>query len=63
MRDQVRIASSAARIGLVFARRGIIPEACSSWFLPRLVGPSRAAEWMAHGGAALPLETGGAFAK
>jgi enoyl-CoA hydratase/carnithine racemase len=41
----IRIASTAARIGFVFSRRGIVPEACSSWFLPRLVGISRAAEW------------------
>lgn len=41
----VRIASSAARMGFVFARRGIVPEACSSWFLPRVAGISRAAEW------------------
>src|SRR5205085_2768309 len=41
----IRIASSAARFGFVFARRGIVPEACSSWFLPRVVGISRAAEW------------------
>src|SRR5438874_11019864 len=41
----VRLASTAARVGFVFARRGIIPEACSSWFLPRVVGISRAAEW------------------
>jgi enoyl-CoA hydratase/carnithine racemase len=41
----VRIASSAARFGFVFARRGIVPEAASSWFLPRLVGISQAAEW------------------
>jgi enoyl-CoA hydratase/carnithine racemase len=45
----VRIASSAARMGFVFARRGIIPEACSSWFLPRVVGISRAAEWVYTG--------------
>ena len=45
----IRIASSAARIGFVFARRGIVPEACSSWFLPRLVGISRAAEWVYTG--------------
>jgi enoyl-CoA hydratase/carnithine racemase len=45
----VRIASAAARIGFVFARRGIIPEACSSWFLPRIVGVSRAAEWIYTG--------------
>jgi enoyl-CoA hydratase/carnithine racemase len=42
----VRIASSNARMGFVFAKRGIVPEACSSWFLPRLVGISRAAEWV-----------------
>jgi enoyl-CoA hydratase/carnithine racemase len=41
----VRLASSAARFGFVFARRGIVPEAASSWFLPRLVGISQAAEW------------------
>jgi enoyl-CoA hydratase/carnithine racemase len=41
----VRLASSNARMGFVFARRGIVPEACSSWFLPRVVGISRAAEW------------------
>ena len=34
----IRIASTAARIGFVFARRGVVPEACSTWFLPRLVG-------------------------
>ena len=41
----VRLASENARFGFVFARRGIVPEACSSWFLPRLVGISTAAEW------------------
>lgn len=41
----VRLASTDARFGFVFARRGIVPEAASSWFLPRLVGISRAAEW------------------
>ncbi len=45
----VRIASSAARMGFVFARRGIVAEACSSWFLPRVVGISRAAEWVFTG--------------
>jgi enoyl-CoA hydratase/carnithine racemase len=41
----VRLASSAARLGFVFARRGVVPEACSTWFLPRLVGIAQAAEW------------------
>lgn len=41
----VRIASSTARFGFVFARRGITPEACSSWFLPRIVGIPTALEW------------------
>jgi enoyl-CoA hydratase/carnithine racemase len=45
----VRIASSSARMGFVFARRGIVAEACSSWFLPRAVGISRAAEWVMTG--------------
>ena len=45
----VRIASSNARIGFVFAKRGIVPEACSSWFLPRIVGISQAAEWVYTG--------------
>ncbi|MEO8267823.1 MAG: crotonase/enoyl-CoA hydratase family protein [Ilumatobacteraceae bacterium] len=41
----IRLVSTTAKIGFVFARRGIVPEACSSWFLPRLVGISQAAEW------------------
>jgi enoyl-CoA hydratase/carnithine racemase len=45
----IRIASSAARFGFVFARRGIVPEACSSWFLPKVVGLSQAAEWLYTG--------------
>jgi enoyl-CoA hydratase/carnithine racemase len=45
----VRLASETARIGFVFSRRGIVPEACSSWFLPRVVGISRAMEWVASG--------------
>jgi enoyl-CoA hydratase/carnithine racemase len=40
----VRMASTKARIGLVFGRLGIVPEACSTWFLPRIVGISRALE-------------------
>jgi enoyl-CoA hydratase/carnithine racemase len=45
----IRIAAEDARMGFVFARRGIVPEACSSWFLPRVVGISRAMEWVATG--------------
>jgi enoyl-CoA hydratase/carnithine racemase len=45
----VRLASERAKFGLVFARRGIVPEACSSWFLPRVVGIGRAMEWVATG--------------
>jgi len=45
----VRIASEKAKFGFVFARRGIVPEACSSWFLPRIVGISQAMEWVASG--------------
>jgi enoyl-CoA hydratase/carnithine racemase len=45
----VRLAAEEARIGFVFTRRGIVPEACSSWFLPRVVGISQAMEWAATG--------------
>src|SRR5436190_8668107 len=45
----IRLASDAARFGFVFARRGLVPEAASSWFLPRVVGISRAMEWVATG--------------
>lgn len=45
----IRLASTAARIGFVFARRGVVPEACSTWFLPRLVGMGQAAEWVYTG--------------
>jgi enoyl-CoA hydratase/carnithine racemase len=45
----IRLAADTARMGFVFARRGIVPEACSSWFLPRVVGISRAMEWVATG--------------
>jgi enoyl-CoA hydratase/carnithine racemase len=45
----VRIASEKARFGFVFARRGIVPEAASSWFLPRVVGIGQAMEWVATG--------------
>lgn len=42
----LRLASSKARIGFVFGRLGIVPEACSSWFLPRIVGIQQALEWV-----------------
>jgi len=45
----IRIAAENAKMGFVFARRGIVPEAASSWFLPRLVGMERAAEWVYTG--------------
>jgi len=45
----IRIASEKARFGFVFARRGIVPEACSSWFLPRVVGINQALEWVSTG--------------
>jgi enoyl-CoA hydratase/carnithine racemase len=45
----VRFATPTARMGMVHARRGILPEACSTWFLPRIVGISRAVEWVATG--------------
>jgi enoyl-CoA hydratase/carnithine racemase len=57
----IRLAADDARIGFVFARRGIVPEACSSWFLPRVVGISRAMEWVSTGrvfGAQEALEAG-----
>lgn len=57
----IRIASDKARFGFVFARRGIVPEAASSWFLPKIVGMSRALEWCYSGrvfGAEEALEGG-----
>lgn len=45
----VRLASTQARFGFVFSRRGVVPEACSSWFLPRVVGISKASEWVMTG--------------
>ena len=45
----VRIASTEARFGFVFTRRGIVPESCSSWFLPRVVGIGQALEWVSTG--------------
>ena len=57
----IRLAAESARFGFVFARRGLVPEACSSWFLPRVVGISQAAEWVYTGrvfGADEALATG-----
>jgi enoyl-CoA hydratase/carnithine racemase len=45
----IRIAAQNAKFGFVFTRRGIVPEACSSWFLPRIVGISQALEWILSG--------------
>ena len=45
----IRIASERAKLGFVFTRRGLVPEAASSWFLPRIVGISQAVEWAATG--------------
>jgi enoyl-CoA hydratase/carnithine racemase len=45
----IRLAADGAKMGFVFTRRGIVPEACSSWFLPRIVGISQAMEWVASG--------------
>lgn len=45
----IRLASTSARYGFVFAKRGLVPEACSSWFLPRVVGISTALEWTLSG--------------
>jgi enoyl-CoA hydratase/carnithine racemase len=45
----IRLAADDARFGFVFARRGIVPEAASSWFLPRVVGISQALEWVTTG--------------
>lgn len=49
----IRIASESARFGFVFSRRGIVPEACSTWFLPRVVGISQALQW-AYSGRVFP---------
>lgn len=45
----IRLASTDARFGFVFARRGLVPEACSTWFLPRAVGMQQALEWVSTG--------------
>src|SRR3954468_23404584 len=52
----IRFVAEGAKLGFVFARRGIVPEAASSWFLPRLVGISRAMEWVATGRIFTPEE-------
>jgi enoyl-CoA hydratase/carnithine racemase len=44
-----RIAAKGAKLGLVFTQRGIVPETCASWFLPRLVGMQKALEWTLSG--------------
>ena len=57
----IRMAADVAKFGFVFARRGIVPEACSSYFLPRIVGISQALEWC-YSGRVFPAEealTGG----
>ena len=45
----IRIAAEGAKLGFVFSQRGIVPEACSSWFLPRVVGMQQALEWVMSG--------------
>lgn len=45
----IRLASEKARIGFVFGKIGVVPEACSSWFLPRIVGIQQALEWVYSG--------------
>lgn len=50
----VRIAADTARFGLPFTRRGIVPESCATWFLPRLVGIGRAVEWAVTAGSSPP---------
>ena len=45
----VRLASEEARYGFVFSKRAVVPEACSSWFLPRIVGIQQALEWTFSG--------------
>jgi enoyl-CoA hydratase/carnithine racemase len=52
----IRLASESARIGFVFGKIGIVPEACSTWFLPRIVGISRALEWTLSADILTPAE-------
>ena len=51
----IRLCSSNAKVGFVFSRRGVVPEACSSFFLPRVVGISKALEWC-YSGRVFPAE-------
>ena len=51
----IRLCSSSAKIGFVFSRRGVVPEACSSFFLPRVVGIGKALEWC-YSGRVFPAE-------
>jgi enoyl-CoA hydratase/carnithine racemase len=55
----IRVVSEDAKIGFPFVRRGVVPEACSSWFLPRVVGVSKAAEWIYTGRVFLASEEAG----
>ena len=52
----IRICSDRAKFGFVFAKRGIVPEACSSWFLPKIVGISNALQWCLSGKIFQPAE-------
>lgn len=45
----IRILADHAKMGFIFNRRGLVPEGCSTWFLPRIVGVNKAAEWMYTG--------------
>lgn len=45
----MRLAVKGAKLGLPFVRRGIVPDACAAWFLPRIVGVSTAVEWACNG--------------
>ncbi len=51
----IRLCSSSAKVGFVFSRRGVVPEACSSFFLPRVVGIGKALEWC-YSGRVFPAE-------
>lgn len=55
----IRIISEEAKVGFVFTRRGVVPEACSSWFLPRIVGIAKAAELVYTGRVFLAREEAG----